>query len=210
MTGCRSARVKGWKHQPHELGPEWRRVAEPPAHDRSGGDGWGLHPAHLHAEVAAAGDHRHIRGPGSARHLIRDLRDQALLQLESAGGVVCDASELGQPEHEAVGEVADGDVGVEGQEVVFAERPHAHGPDGDEVVAGLLLEHGRRGHGVVEELAPEAGDASRGVAQAFAPRVFPDGVEQGVDELFDHSLVNGHAGSPKARCGGGRRGATRA
>ena len=136
-----------------------------------------LDAAHLHAHVLCLGiDDDSAVGEDSGEQFA-DVVGHAFLHLEASREGVDDACEFAQADDAACGDVADGHLAEEGQDVVFAQGVELNVLDDDDF-ASLVLKDGAV-HDGVGVLAVAAGvldeclgGAHGGLGETFAVRVF--------------------------------------
>src|SRR6266702_801237 len=98
-------------NQSQELHARCAFSPKDPAHDRGRHPSWGANTARCHTVMFPFEHHRHIHRPGKAR-------------------------EFREPQNLFVGNVANGDLTPEGQEMVFAERGDPQTGHTDQLVGG--------------------------------------------------------------------------
>src|SRR6478735_11051145 len=98
-----------------------------------------LHSAERHAEVLGLDHDADAARLERFADPPRDLRREALLDLQAARVQVDDAAELRQPDDALAGQIADVRDAVERQEVVLAERVEADVAGDDELVVALVV-----------------------------------------------------------------------
>src|SRR6266568_8089772 len=106
-------------NQPQELQAGCALRAKDAAHDRGRHASWGTNTARRHTVMFPGEHHRYISRPGDPRDLIGDLLTQSLLQLQAMRKLLGNAREFREAQHVVVGEVANGDLTPEGQEMVL-------------------------------------------------------------------------------------------
>jgi hypothetical protein len=92
------------------------------SHDRCSHSSWRTNTARRHTVMLPFEHHRHILRASDPRNLIGDLLAQPLLQLQAMGKLLRNAREFREAQDLCVGDVANGDITPEWQEMVLTER----------------------------------------------------------------------------------------
>src|SRR5438105_10937443 len=95
---------------------------------------WHLDAAHRHTRVLASAHHGDVLRPGDALDFGRNLVNNPLLQLQTVGDPLSDATELRETENLVFSNVADRQFASERQQMVFAETPSPEATDSDELI----------------------------------------------------------------------------
>src|SRR5205807_3508779 len=97
-----------------------------------------LGPPHLHAQVTRFHDDRHPEGFDLLQNDLRNLRGEALLDLQTPGKSVDQARDLGQTDHFAVWNVGHVAFAEERQEMMFTKGVEINVPDANQLAVWHL------------------------------------------------------------------------
>ena len=123
--------------------------------------------------------HCYIHCPSNARDLIGDLSAHPLLQLQAMRKLLRNAREFRKAQHFVVGDVANGDLTPEGQQMVLAERGDPYARYTHQLVGGHRGKCRLGGARIIfDKFAPGVGPATWRLPKPFALRIFPDGKQQ--------------------------------
>ena len=123
--------------------------------------------------------HCHILCAGDPTDLVGDLLAQSLLQLQAMRKLVRNPREFREAQHFCVGDVADGDITPEWQEMVLTKRCDPYAGHTYHLVGG---HRGKRRLGgasiILYKFAPGVGPPTWRLSEPFAIRILPDGEQQ--------------------------------
>jgi hypothetical protein len=157
-------------------------------------------PTHGHAKVLGLDDHGDTLGLEARNQGISDLGGETLLKLGPPRQTIYHAGELAHAHNAAAGNVANVDLAVERQKMVFTERVEGNVLHHHHLFVPFLKANLKQSDWILfqsgEQLGVHSGDTFGSIHEAFAARVFPNSLDYRGDSLFDSFLI--HSEYPQA------------